>query len=205
MSNVEFHFDFGSPNAYLSHLVMPQVQARTGVKIRYVPVLLGGVFKSTNNQSPAMSLKGIKNKPDYARIETERFLAAYGVPAYALNPHFPVNTLKIMRGAVFAQRTDYFERYVDEIYRCMWRDSLKMDEIEVIEAAIADSDLPVAEIMAGMDDPDVKAELISNTQASVDRGTFGSPTFFVDDEIYFGKDKIRDMEEAILALQDSDV
>ncbi len=196
---VTFHFDFGSPNAYLSHLVIPQIEARTGVPFEYVPVLLGGVFKATNNVSPAVSLAGIKNKGEYSRIETERFLAQYDVPAYTPNPHFPVNTLKIMRGAVFAQGTDYFERYVDEVYRHMWHEAKKMDEDDVISAALEESDLPVAEILAGMQDPDVKATLIANTEASVAAGTFGSPTFFVDDEIYFGKDKLRDVEEAILA------
>jgi 2-hydroxychromene-2-carboxylate isomerase len=199
MSTIEFHFDFGSPNAYLSHLAIPQIEARTGVHFEYVPVLLGGVFKATNNVSPAVSLQGIKNKPDYARVETERFLAQYGVPGYAPNPHFPVNTLKIMRGAIFAQKHSYYEKYIDDIYRHMWAESEKMDDLDVIEAALLASALPVADILAGMVDPEVKAELISNTQASVDRGTFGSPTFFVGDEIYFGKDKLRDVEEAIQA------
>ena len=201
MSNpkVTFHFDFGSPNAYLSHLVIPQIEARTGARFEYVPVLLGGVFKATNNVSPAVSLAGIKNKGEYSRIETERFLAHYDVPAYTPNPHFPVNTLKIMRGAVFAQRTDYFERYVDEVYKHMWRDAKKMDEDDVIAAALEASELPVAELVAGMQDPDVKAKLIANTETSVAAGTFGSPTFFVDGDIYFGKDKLRDVEEAIVA------
>ena len=199
MSTIEFHFDFGSPNAYLSHLVIGQIEARTGVTFEYVPVLLGGVFKATNNVSPAISLQGIKNKPDYARVETERFLAQYGVPGYAPNPHFPVNTLKVMRGAIFARGTSYYAKYIDDIYRHMWAESKKMDDPDVIETALAESSLPVAEILAGINDPDVKAQLISNTEASVARGTFGSPTFFVGDEIYFGKDKLRDVEEAIQA------
>jgi 2-hydroxychromene-2-carboxylate isomerase len=195
---VEFHFDFGSPNAYLSHLVIPQIEARTGVTFEYVPVLLGGVFKATNNVSPAVSLAGISNKPEYGRIETERFLKAYGVEAYTPNPHFPVNTLKIMRGAVYAQNTDFFAKYVDEVYRHMWREAKKMDDPEVIREALAESGLPVDEIVSGMEDPDVKARLLANTEASVARGTFGSPTFFVGDEIFFGKDKLRDVEEEIL-------
>ncbi len=197
---VEFHFDFGSPNAYLSHLVVPQIETRTGVKFEYVPVLLGGVFKATGNVSPAVSLHGIRNKPDYARIETERFLAAYGVPAYTPNPHFPVNTLKIMRGAVYAQTQKFFDAYVDAVYGHMWRDALKMDDVDVIEAALTRSGLPASEILTGMEDPEVKAKLIANTEASVTRGTFGSPTFYVNGEIYFGKDRLRDVEEAIQAV-----
>ena len=197
MATLEFHFDFGSPNAYLAHRAIPQIEARTGVPFQYVPVLLGGVFKATNNVSPAVSLQGVRNKPEYARIETERWLGAYGIEPYEPNPHFPVNTLKIMRGAVFAQQTDYFDRYVDEVYRHMWRDARKMDEDDVIAAAFEASGLPVQEILDGMANPDVKQRLIANTEASVERGTFGSPTFFVDDAIYFGKDRLRDVEEAL--------
>jgi 2-hydroxychromene-2-carboxylate isomerase len=199
MPDIEFHFDFGSPNAYLAHLVIPGIEERTGARFRYVPVLLGGVFKATNNVSPAVSLAGIRNKPEYQRIETERFCERYGVAGYTPNPHFPVNTLQIMRGAVFAQSQDYFPRYVDEVYRHLWREAKKMDDPDVIRAALEESGLPVEEIMAGMNDPQVKATLIANTEASVNRGTFGSPTFFVGEEIYFGKDRLREVEEAIAA------
>lgn len=197
MPTVEFHFDFGSPNAFLSHLVVAEIEARTGATFEYVPVLLGGVFKATNNVSPGVSLAGIRNKPEYQRIETERFLRAYGVDGYQPNPHFPVNTLQIMRGAIFARSRDYFDRYVDEVYRHMWREAKKMDEADVIRAALTESDLPADEIIEGMNDPAVKAKLIANTEASVARGTFGSPTFFVGEEIFFGKDRLRDVEEEI--------
>lgn len=198
MANVEFHFDFGSPNAYLAHLAIPQIEQRTGVKFEYIPVLLGGVFKATNNVSPAVSLQGIKNKSEYAHIETDRFLNQYGVEGYTPNPHFPVNTLRIMRGAVFAQSQDYYPKYIDDLYRCMWREARKMDEPEVITKSLTESGLPAAEILAGMDDPAIKQQLIANTEMSVKRGNFGSPTFFIDEEIYFGKDKLRDVEEALL-------
>ncbi len=196
--NVEFHFDFGSPNAYLSHLVVPQIAARTGVRIEYVPVLLGGVFKATGNASPAVTLQGIKNKGEYQRLETQRFLAKHDITSYAANPFFPVNTLQIMRGAVYARTQDYFERYIIEVYRHMWSEPKKMDEADVIRDALMASGLPADEIIAGMQDPEVKQQLITNTQASVDRGTFGSPTFYVDDEIFFGKDKLVEFEEEIL-------
>src|SRR5262249_1742212 len=120
MPNVEFHFDFGSPNAYLAHLVIPEIELRTGAKFEYLPVLLGGVYKLTGNRSPAESLAGIKNKPDYERMETTRFLKRYGITRFRHNPFFPVNTLTIMRGAIAALRLGVFERYVDEIYRHMW-------------------------------------------------------------------------------------
>jgi 2-hydroxychromene-2-carboxylate isomerase len=199
--NVEFHFDFGSPNAYLSHLVIPGIEARTGVKFAYVPILLGGVFKATNNVSPAVSLQGIKNKGEYMQLETQRFLAAHDITNYAANPFFPVNTLILMRGAIVAQRGDFFERYVDEVYRHMWAEPKKMDDPEVIKAALEASDLPVEVLMEGVSDPDVKQQLIANTEDAVARGVFGSPSFFVDEALYFGKDKLRDVEEEIVRRQ----
>ena len=194
---VEFHFDFGSPNAYLSHLVIPGIEERTGVAFEYVPVLLGGVFKATGNVSPAVSLQGIKNKPEYQGLETARFVKQHGITAYRSNPHFPVNTLQIMRGAVYAGRAGLFERYVDAVYRHMWAEARKMDDAEVIAAALQESDLPASDIMAGIQNTEVKAELIANTENSVARGVFGSPSFFVGDELYFGKDRLRDVEEEI--------
>lgn len=199
-ARVEFHFDFGSPNAYLAHLAIPGVEQRAGIRFEYVPVLLGGVFKATNNVSPAVSLKGIRNKPEYQRIETERFLERYGVSAYVPNPHFPVNTLTIMRGAVVARREGFFARYVDEVYRHMWVEQRKMDDLEVVAEALAATDLPVDRILGGIQDPDVKQELITNTESAVARGVFGSPSFFVGDELYFGKEKLRDVEEEVARL-----
>jgi 2-hydroxychromene-2-carboxylate isomerase len=200
---VEFHFDFGSPNAYLSHLVIPAIEKRTGVRVRYVPVLLGGVFKATGNVSPAISLQGIKNKGEYQGIETRRFLARHGIESYKPNPHFPVNTLQIMRGAIAAQKQGCFERYVDEVYRHMWSEPKKMDEADVIRAALEESGLPADELIAGMQDPEVKAELIANTEDAVNRGVFGSPSFFVGSELFFGKDRLRDVEEEIEAQKEA--
>ena len=195
----EFHFDFGSPNAYLSHLVLPAIERRTGVRFAYVPVLLGGVFKATGNVSPAVSLRGIKNKGEYTALETRRFLRAHGITRYAPNPFFPVNTLQIMRGAIAAKRLGCFERYVDAVYGHMWAEPKKMDEAEVIGAALRESGLPAEELMALSADPAVKQELLENTERSVARGTFGSPTFFVGTEIFFGKDRLREVEEEIEA------
>jgi 2-hydroxychromene-2-carboxylate isomerase len=197
MARAEFHFDFGSPNAYLSHLVIPAIERRTGVAFEYVPVLLGGVFKLTGNRSPAESLAGIRNKPEYQQLETERFLARHGITRYTRNPFFPVNTLLLMRGAVAARRLGLFERYVDEVFRHMWAEPKKMDDPDVARAALTESGLNADRILATAQEQDVKDELLANTQHSVERGTFGSPTFFVGDEIYFGKDRLRDVEEAL--------
>lgn len=203
MPKVEFHFDFGSPNAYLAHLAIPDIEERAGVKFEYVPVLLGGVFKATGNVSPAVSLQGIKNKGEYQGIETRRFLDKHGITDYQRNPHFPVNTLQIMRGAVYARHAGFFEQYVDAVYRHMWAQPKKMDDPAVIQAALAESGLPATEILEGINDSQVKQELIRNTEGSVARGTFGSPTFYVGDEIFFGKDKLREVEEEIEAQREA--
>ncbi len=201
--NIEFHFDFGSPNAYLSHLVIPGIEERTGESFKYIPVLLGGVFKATGNASPAVTLNGIKNKGEYQRIETDRFLKKHEISGYNRNPFFPVNTLQIMRGAVFAQHHYYFELYVDQVYRHMWGEPKKMDDPEVIRSALESSRLPAGDIIAGMQDPAVKQTLIANTERSVTMGTFGSPTFYVENEIFFGKDKLVEVEEFINTINQS--
>ena len=196
---VEFHFDFGSPNAYLSHLVIPQIEKRQQVKFEYVPILLGGIFKATNNRSPAEAYAGIRNKPEYQKLETERFVRKHAITHYRFNPFFPVNTLMIMRGAVAARTLGIFERYVDEVFRHMWAEPKKMDDPAVLKAALTESGLPADRLFELVQAPAVKEELMANTQRAVERGTFGSPTFFVDGEIYFGKDRLRDVEEAIAA------
>ena len=136
MAKVEFHFDFGSPNSYLAHLVIPEIEERTGAKFEYVPVLLGGVFKLTNNRSPAESMAGIKNRLEYEALERERFVRRHGITQFTWTPFFPVNTLLIMRGAIAAQLDGVFERYVDEMFRHMWAEPKKMDDPEVPRAAL---------------------------------------------------------------------
>jgi 2-hydroxychromene-2-carboxylate isomerase len=119
MTFVEFHFDFGSPNAYLAHRVIPTIGARAGSEFRYVPVRLGGVFKATNNRSPAETLRGIRNKPEYEQLQTERFIRRHNITKFRRNPFFPVNTLQIMRGAVAAEIDGIFVRYIEIVFRHM--------------------------------------------------------------------------------------
>jgi 2-hydroxychromene-2-carboxylate isomerase len=195
---VEFHFDFGSPNAYFAHRVVPAIEARTGAIFEYVPVLLGGVFKLTGNVSPAVSLQGIKNKSEYQALEIERFLARHAIEDFRFNPNFPVNTLQIMRGAIVAQRGGYRDRYVDEVFRHMWVAARKMDDPAVIASALEESGLDARGILEGSQDPEVKAQLLANTEASVARGVFGSPSFFVGDEHFFGKDRLEEVEGEIV-------
>ena len=197
--SVEFHFDFGSPNAYLAHRVIPAIEGRTGAGFRYVPILLGGVFKATGNRSPVEAFGGIRNKPEYERLETERFIRKHGLTRFARNPFFPVNTLQLMRGAAAAEIDGDLPRYVEAVFHHMWEEPKKMDEAEVVRAALDASGLDAARFSERVQDPAVKARLIENTEASVARGTFGSPTFFVGGDIFFGKDRLRDVEDAILA------
>jgi 2-hydroxychromene-2-carboxylate isomerase len=201
MTAIEFHFDFGSPNAYLSHLVIPEIEQRTGAKFAYVPVLLGGVFKLTGNRSPAESLGGIKNKPEYERLETERFIKHHRIDKFRRNPFFPVNTLVLMRGAIAARKLGVFERYVDAMYRHMWSEPKKLDDMAVWQATMRESGFDADRFGELVQDPEVKQQLLDNTQRSVERGAFGSPTFFVGDEIFFGKDRLRDVEEMILSAK----
>jgi 2-hydroxychromene-2-carboxylate isomerase len=196
---VEFHYDFGSPNAYLSHRVLPGIAERTGVKIHYVPVLLGGIFKSTNNRSPMEQFADVLNKQEYQAKETLRFLMRHDITELVRNPHFPVNTISMMRGAVFAQGKEWEAQYIDVLFKAMWERGLNMADPEQIGSVLTEAGLPVAEILAAISEPDVKQELIDNTANSVARGNFGSPSFFVNEELFFGKDKLRDLEEEIVS------
>jgi 2-hydroxychromene-2-carboxylate isomerase len=194
-----FFFDFGSPNAYLAHKVLPQVEQRTGARFDYRPALLGGIFKATGNQSPMVAFAGVPLKLAYEGKETERFIRRHGIEGFARNPHFPVNTLQIMRGAVAAERLGVFMPYVEAVYRGMWMHGRKMDEPTVIAATLVEAGLPAEQLMALMADETVKARLIANTNDAVAHGVFGSPSFLVGDELFFGKDKLRDVEDEIQA------
>jgi 2-hydroxychromene-2-carboxylate isomerase len=195
---VEFLFDFGSPNAYLAELVLPGIERRTGVKFEYVPVLLGGIFKATGNMSPFDSLRGIKNKPEYQALETQRFIRRHNITKFRQNPFFPVNTLMLMRGAVAAQFEGVFEPYFRAAYHHMWEEPKKMDDLETFRNAFISSGIDIDRLIARAQQDDVKKGLIDRTTDAVNRGAFGSPTFFVGKEIFFGKDQLRDVEESIV-------
>jgi 2-hydroxychromene-2-carboxylate isomerase len=200
-AKVEFHFDFGSPNAYFAHKVIPGIEQRTGARFDYVPILLGGVFKLTNNQPPMLQFKGIKNKSEYQRLEVRRFIKKHGLTGFRMNPHFPVNTVQIMRGAVAAASGPSFQRYVEAVFQAMWEQEKKMDDAEVIRATLDAAGLDGQDTLARIQEPAVKDTLLKNTESSVARGTFGAPTFYVGDEIFFGKDSLGAVEEEIAATR----
>ncbi|WP_293611316.1 2-hydroxychromene-2-carboxylate isomerase [Ponticaulis sp.] len=195
---LEFIFDFGSPNAYLAYQIMPDVLACTGAKLKVSPCLLGGIFKATSNQPPMVAFGAVKGKLAYERCEMERFVEKYGLTDFSMNPHFPVNTLILMRGAIYADAKGFLPAYLEAGLKAMWEDGQKMDDPEVFVAVMNAADLPGDEILAATQDPDVKAGLVANTEAAVQRGVFGIPSFFVGDEMFFGKDKLRDAEEELL-------
>ena len=194
---VQFMFDFGSPNAYLCHKVIPEIEDRTGVKFEYVPILLGGLFKLANNRSPGEAFAGIPNKQAYDLLEVKRFVAKHKLDRFQRNPFFPVNTLKIMRGAVAAQKLGNFMPYVDAVYAAMWEQGKDMNELSVIVEVLNTAGIDSAGILEALQQPDVKNGLLVGTQSAFERGAFGSPTFFVGDEIFFGKDRLKEVEDEI--------
>ena len=198
-ATIDFIFDFGSPNAYLSYRVLPGIVERTGARINLIPCLLGGIFKATGNQSPMTAFGEVKGKLAYERLETMRFIKKHRLDKFAMNPNFPVNTLMLMRGAVAAEMDGNLEAYVEAGLKHMWEDGLKMDDPDVYADAMTKAGLGGAGLLARTQDPAVKAKLAENTAAAVERGTFGIPTFFVGDEMFFGKDRLGQVEDEVIA------
>ena len=192
---IEFVFDFGSPNAYLAWKVLPRLAAEAGAAVDIVPCLLGGIFKATNNRSPVEAFGEVKGKLAYEQLETRRFVARHGLSAFRMNPHFPVNTLTIMRGLIAARRAGVGERYLETVLAAMWEQGEKMDDPEVIRRVLDAAGLDGQALLAATQDPEVKAELVANTERAVARGVFGIPTFFVGDEMFFGKDRLEQAVE----------
>ncbi|WP_293678564.1 2-hydroxychromene-2-carboxylate isomerase [uncultured Phenylobacterium sp.] len=195
MATIDFIFDFGSPNAYLAEKVLPAIAGRTGARVNRIPCLLGGIFRAANNASPMVAFGGVKGKLAYEALETRRFVAKHGLVAFRQNPHFPVNTLLIMRGLVAARRAGMEEPYVAAVLAAMWEAGEKMDDPEVVVRVLSAAGLDGPGLVAATQDPEVKAELIANTEAAVERGVFGIPTFFVGGEMFFGKDRLGQVEE----------
>lgn len=193
---IAFLFDFGSPNAYLVHRALPAIIANGTVSFRYEPVLLGGVFKAIGNQSPMQAYGHIGAKVAYDRLEMRRFMTAHHIDKFVMNPHFPVNTLLMMRGALAARRLGCEAAYDEAMFAGMWEQGLKLDLPDVWERALTDAGLPTAQLAELAADSAVKGELVANTERAVARGVFGIPSFFLGDELWFGKDRLRDVVEA---------
>ncbi|TDI60400.1 MAG: 2-hydroxychromene-2-carboxylate isomerase [Alphaproteobacteria bacterium] len=197
MKTIDFIFDFASPNAYLSHQLLPEIADRTGAKINYIPCLLGGIFKATGNQAPMVTFAPVKGKLDYQRLEMQRFVAKHSLTKFTMNPNFPVNTLIMMRAAIAAQEDGRLEDYIEAGLPAMWEDGKKMDDPEVFVAVMTKAGFDGASLLERTQDPAIKARLVENTAAAVDRGAFGIPTFYIGDEMFFSKDRLDLVEEAL--------
>lgn len=193
--HIDFYFDFGSPNAYLVYRTIPSIEARLGPVFRLRPALLGGIFKATGNQSPAVTLANVPSKQAYERLEMERFIRQHAINEFRFNPHFPVNTLQLMRGAMAAQKLGVFDAYVAAVYAGMWEQELNLGDPEIFHGLLDEAGLPREELVALSADPEVKKSLVDATEEAVSRGIFGSPAFFVGNEHFFGKDRLREVEE----------
>lgn len=190
---LEFYFDFGSPTTYLAYKRLQQLREQYGLEIVYKPVLLGGLFKATGNTTPV----AVPAKGKYMlESDLPRFARRYGVPL-AFNPHFPINTLNLMRGAIAAQRLDCLDPYLDAMYDAVWVAGENMGDAEVVARVLTDKQLDAAALLELAQDPEVKAELASNTEEAVERGAFGAPTMYMDGEMYFGQDRLDFVEQAL--------
>lgn len=198
-ATVDFIFDFASPNAYLVHRVLPGIAERTGATFRYVPCLLGGIFKATGNQAPMIAYAPIPNKLAYEQLEFRRFIERHGLSGFNFNPHFPVNTVLLQRGALAAEREGRLMDYIEAGLHHMWEAPKKMDDAEVYADAMRESGFDGAALVEAAQDPAIKQALIDNSSAAVERGAFGIPTFFVGDEMFFGKERLGQVEDAAAA------
>jgi len=195
---LELIFDFGSPNAYLSMKALPELLDRTGADLLVTPCLLGGIFKATGNKAPMIQYADAPAKLAYENLEMRRFIEKHGLNKFRINPHFPVNTLTIMRGAIVADDEGVLDDYIDAVNRAMWEDALKMDDPEVIASFLSANGFDGPALLARTQEAEIKAKLVANTEAAVARGVFGIPTFFVGDAMFFGKDRLSQVEEALL-------
>ncbi len=197
MSQLEFIFDFASPNAYLSYKVIPEILSRTGANLKISPVLLGGLFKLTGNQPPMITFSEVKGKLDYETLEIQRFVTKHKLARFKFNPHFPINSILLMRGLFAAKKYDFEQIYLDSVLSAMWEQELKMDDPEIALSVWNDAGLDGTSIMEMAQEDEVKNMLKDATELAVTRGVFGIPTFFVGHEMFFGKERLGQVEEAL--------
>jgi 2-hydroxychromene-2-carboxylate isomerase len=199
-ATIEFIFDFASPNAYLAHRAMPPILERTRARLMINPCLLGGIFKATGNVAPAVAFASVKGKVEYEMLELRRFVARHGLDRFRFNPHFPVNTLMLMRGFIVAQEAGSEADYLELGLKGLWEEGLKLDDKDVLARRIDAAGLDAATLLAAARTDRVKLKLADNTAAAVGRGVFGIPTFFVGEDMFFGKERLGQLEEAVNAM-----
>jgi 2-hydroxychromene-2-carboxylate isomerase len=197
---LEFIFDFGSPNAYLAYRALPPILARTGAELVITPCLLGGLFKLTDNRPPLVAFAGVKGKVEYEKLEIKRFIAKHGLTKFRMNPHFPVNTLMLMRGLVAARPRGEEAAYLEVGLQGLWEEGLKLDDKEVLARRTAEAGLDATRLLEDAQLPGVKQSLAETTDAVARRGAFGIPTFFVGEEMFFGKERLAQVEEELAKI-----
>ena len=198
MSKLQFAFDFASPNAYYVLQVMPGILERTGAELEIVPTLLGGLFKVTGNQAPFVAFGGVKGKLEYDMLESKRFQEKHGIDNFVFNTHFPMNTITIMRGLVAAEELGVASRYIEVVLAAMWEQDEKIDDPEVVARVWRAGGLDADALLELIQTDAIKDKLKQNTQAMADRGAFGVPTFFVGEEMFFGKERLDQVEEELV-------
>jgi len=198
-ATIEFIFDFASPNAYLAYRALQPVLERTGAGLMINPCLLGGIFKATGNVAPGVAYAAVKGKLDYEMLEIRRFIAKHRLDKFRFNPNFPVNTLMLMRGFVAAREAGVEAAYLEMGLEGLWEEGLKLDDPEILARRLDSAGLNSASLLAAAQTDRVKLKLADNTAAAVARGVFGVPTFFVGGDMFFGKDRLGQVEEAVQA------
>ncbi len=194
--DVDFIFDFASPNAYLCHKAIQNLEKTHDIKFNYIPCLLGGIMKLSNNQPPMITLAEIPNKSKY-EFDTafNRFMREHDITKFKMNEHFPVNTISLIRGAIVAQKNNFFDSYVESVLSGLWEQSLKLDTPEALSDLLVKNNCHADLVIEGIASDEIKAELIANTSEAVEKGAFGIPTFFVNNEMFYGKDTLRELKE----------
>ncbi len=192
---LDFYFDFGSPASYLAYKRLRQLESKYDLTVHWLPMLLGGVFKATGNVSPVT----VAAKGNYmVNQDFPRFAKRYSVPM-EFNPHFPINTLNLMRGAVAAQEEGVFDRYADAVFDAMWQEQLDLGQVDVVVKTLQNAGLDALALLELTQSDAIKQTLIANTNQAIDRGVFGAPTMFVGDEMYFGQDRFDFIEADLKA------
>ena len=194
---VDFIFDVASPNMYFCHKLIPDFKERTGVEFEYIPCLLGGIMKLSGNQPPFVAFAEIPNKNKYQLIEIERFIKQHQLKEFKFNSNFPMNTVQIQRGALAAIELGIFDEYLEIILEAMWEKNLNLADIDIFQSTLSENNIDTESIMEIITSQDCKDKLIANTTDAVNRGAFGVPTFFFENQIFFGKDHLHQLEEYI--------
>ncbi|CAN7321633.1 2-hydroxychromene-2-carboxylate isomerase [Pseudomonas umsongensis] len=191
---VEFYFDLGSPATYLAYTQLPKICEQTDSQLVYVPILLGGVFKATGNASPAT----VPAKGRYMFIDLDRYAKRYGVPL-KINPHFPINTLVLMRAVTGMQmrHPERFAAFVDCLFKALWIEGRNLNDPATVGAVLSENGFDPQEILALSAEEDVKSALKDTTEKAVQRGVFGAPSMFVGEQLFFGQDRLDFVIEAL--------